>query len=692
MKQICLLTIMVLAFAVPVPGAENGAVSFWYDSSLRELVLNHSSQGVLLSTTLAEESAGELSAQDKVFKITGADKSETILSLDNQSLVVDGAEDTRVVFDSALTAGRASPCFAKSQQEEIRGVLVTRLGPAAISGAKSLFDPQRDLVLTADAKKVDWTLDKTWKLELSGDATIAVVADYYKKELDVPHCTPFRKRSFWKTPPVVALTWYSLGIDRGHTFEEIKPEVDWISAHLLPYAERFVFQLDDNYNYKDDQWMRMVSDYIRSKGLVPGIWFAPFSVAPYDVYVEHPQWFLKNNDGEVWRTFSGKNWKWRAFGRRNTGTSGGLDVSQEGAVEQWYAPWWKKVSETWNYDYFKIDGMKPTLDCYGKVYGDEKAMLLFRKGLQIGRDIVGPDKFINACNQTPVQVTGICDGSRTGADALDAKVRRNPSSVVFAWNYLNNYTLWCDADAVIMQYRRSPEQVRYHSLCRAMTGQQFITDDKWSEMPPENETIWQRCFPGLDIYPVNLYAGDHGYDLLDLRIAKPWGTYDVVALLNRSFRHAGTRTMQISRLPVQGEKFHIYDFWDRKYLGVQGTDYQWSAELMAHEAKLFSIVPVAADGRPTLISTSRHFSQGGLDMERLEYRRNGDAWTVDGQSSHLVKGDRYELVFATEKLKAVKASAGDLELSITGDGDVTRVSVVPEVSGSLEWTVEFSAK
>jgi len=121
-------------------------------------------------------------------------------------------------------------------------------------------------------------------------------------------------------------------------------------------------------------------------------------------------------------------------------------------------------------------------------------------------------------------------------------------------------------------------------------------------------------------------------------------------------------------------------------------DYEWSAELMAHEAKLFSIVPVAADGRPTLISASRHFSQGGLDVDELEYEKASNGWTVAGRSSHLVKGDRYELLFATTtKLKAVSASAGDLKVSITVDGDVTRVSVVPEASGRLEWTVEFLA-
>jgi hypothetical protein len=244
--------------------------------------------------------------------------------------------------------------------------------------------------------------------------------------------------------------------------------------------------------------------------------------------------------------------------------------------------------------------------------------------------------------------------------------------------------------------RWSVENVRYHSQARALTGQQFLTDDHWSQMPPENTYVWQRCFPGLDIYPVNLYpmdvTGDAGhYDICDLRIARPWGTYDVVGLFNRSRRHSGQKSLKLSRLPLEAEKVHVYDYWDRVYLGVQDVNYEWTGELAAHEAKLFAIVPVAEDGRPTLISTSRHFSQGALDLESLDYQRRSNDWTVSGKSSHLVKGDPYELVFATTGKVSVKADAGDLEASVKQEEGITRVRFVPKESGSVGWSVEFTA-
>jgi len=677
-------------------------LSLSYDEASRTLEWRDAKHGLLLAATLAKGQSGSLDKKSGTFTLALPDhQGGCSVRMEGNSLVMKAAGGVSLQFDSRLEGGKAAPCFAKSQKAEDKTVLVTRMGPAEIPGAKSLFAPERDLLLTvAEASDVEWKLDKTWKVPLSGDARITLVPDYYRKELNVPYYVPFKKRSFWKAPPIVALTWYSLGIKSPQTFEVIKPEVDWCAENLLPHAEDFVFQLDDRYNWRDDEMLRKISDYIRSKGLIPGIWLTPFSFGPHEAFLEHPEWFLRQEDGMPLRTFSGINWKWsRAFGRNNTGRgntgiSGVMDVSQEAVVKKYLIPGWEKASKTWNYDYFKIDGMKPTLNVYRQVYGPDKGLEIWREGLSIGRGVLGPDKFINGCNQTPAEGVGIFDGSRTGADALDPKVKRNPSSIVFAWNYLNNYTLWCDADAVIMQHRRGPENVRYHSLSRAMTGQQFITDDHWSKMTPENMYIWQRCFPGLDIYPVNLYPMEIGeagrYDLVDLRIAKPWGTYDVVALLNRSYRHEGTRIMKLSRLPLQGSKFHVYDYWDGKYLGVQGLDYAWTGELGAHEAKLFAIVPAAEDDRPTLISTSRHFSQGGLDIENLDYNRSSNGWTVAGESSHLVKGDPYEMVFATPDKIGVQADAGRLDVSVKKEEGITRVRFVPKESGHLKWNVKFT--
>ena len=42
------------------------------------------------------------------------------------------------------------------------------------------------------------------------------------------------------------------------------------------------------------------------------------------------------------------------------------DMTNPDAVQSWYAMWWKKASETWNFDFFKIDGQPEVAAAYAK--------------------------------------------------------------------------------------------------------------------------------------------------------------------------------------------------------------------------------------------------------------------------------------------------------------------------------------
>jgi hypothetical protein len=110
--------------------------------------------------------------------------------------------------------------------------------------------------------------------------------------------------------------------------------------------------------------------------------------------------------------------------------------------------------------------------------------------------------------------------------------------------------------------------------------------------------------------------------------------------------------------------------------------------MAACEGRLFSVVP-ALDDRPVLVSTSRHLSQGGLDLERVAWREDGARWTVSGKSTHLVKGDPYELVFVAGRLAAEAAKSSGGKVSLSRGGGVVRATLVPDASGAAEWEVAF---
>ena len=677
-----------------------------YDARTRSLEIRDSEDGPILvqGVVRAKVQGREVSSDQEGVKVVKSVSGEAVLQLAHEALVrikIDAdvvTISTSGVFDpqskatfEATAAMGVDPRIALTVEEKAadRQVVITTIGLAEVPAARTLFDPQRDLALTASAAG-SWQLDgKTWRLHAAAPADAPLVSltirrHYYRDTLGIAHYAPLARQQRWPTAPVVAMTWYGIEGWKNRPAQRkewLYPNIDWVARHLRPYAgDNLVFQLDDNFSFEDDKTMRELADYIRSRGLVPGIWFTPFVVAPQEVAQQHPDWFLHDEKGELLTGFAGVNWGWSG---KFKSAAGVLNVHRAEAVKNWYTKFWHKASETWNYDFFKIDGQPAAVKAYEK--SPEGGIDAYRKGLQIGRDIVGPAKFINACSGTPVQAIGLVDGSRTGPDTGN---HPHAVDVILRWNFLNNVCWWSDPDAAANLYKATPQRTRLNAQARVLTGQQFLTDDVWTEIKPEICRIWQRSFPTLDIRPVNLYPIDdwRSYDLLDLRVAKPWGTWDVVGLLNYAGQPA-EKVLDLGRLPLTAERVHVFEYWSSRYLGEFPRDAKITRRLAEYEGEVFAVVPANAD-RPVLVSTSRHVTQGALDLEGLTWTQEGKNWLAAGRSSHLVAGDLYELVFAAGPRRAasVKASA---PAKILPGGAVQRVILNPENSGTAEWQIVF---
>ncbi|HOX38371.1 MAG TPA: hypothetical protein PL033_10330 [Candidatus Brocadiia bacterium] len=607
--------------------------------------------------------------------------------------VGEGFKDVIIEAESCL-GEKAMPAILGDQEPDKQDVLFSTLGPAEVHSAKSLFDPERDLAITAFSESsVAW-----WRQNDRGKGPLRVIArapcgkglvslkirrHYYRDELGIKHYAPMRKRGAWQTAPVVAMTWYGIKGWEGKPAQRkewLFPQVDWVAKNLLPYAERLVFQLDDNYLFNDDAYMCALSDYIRSKGLIPGIWFTPFAVAPESVAKDHPEWFLHDANGKFLHAFGGVNWN---YGNKGAAV---LNVNNPEAVAEWYGKFWRKASEAWNNDFFKIDGQPEVSDRYEKS-SDGNGVEGYRKGLQIGREIVGEEKFINACWGTPVTAIGPVDGSRTGGDTGNDG---HATDVVIRWNFLNNVCWWSDPDAAANLHTATVERARLNAQARVLTGQQFLTDDVWTSVPPEIMRVWQRSFPMLDIKPVNLYRIENWkkYDTFTLRIAKPWGTWDVVGLFNYEDAQV-EKILDLARTgPVNpGMAVHVYDYWNAQYLGRHRSDAKILSHMAPLEGQLFAVV-FPSHGGPVILSTSRHMSQGGLDLEKITWSRSAGDIKADGISTHLVKDDPYEVVFAAGSYRVKKASASSGTVKVVSDRGVARIVIQPELE-RCEWSVQF---
>ncbi len=616
---------------------------------------------------------------------------------DNQVIfMTEGSGKDPVSFSArAPLSERTLGCLLQNQQVDDKNTVVQTLGIQDLPGLTSVFDPMKDLALHVESDgKIEWEKNYQWEVKARSEkgqtiCKLTLLRHYYRDTLGVTYYAPIKKRSYFQKAPALAMTW--VGIegkfnrpDFSQRKEWLYPNIDWVSEHLLPYAGEMIFQLDDNYPIDDPHYMRDISDYIRSKNMIPGIWIAPFGVAPYEEEKKHPDWFIHKADGSPITTFSGLS-----YDDIKHYSSAVLNVNSREGVEEWFAGFLKEVNHEWNFDYFKVDGIPAALTVY-KQSVDGGGVEGVRRGLQIFREVVGQDKYINTCWGLPIEVIDIVNGSRVGGDT--EQINQVVSTVAVAQNYLNNVAWYSDPDGAANMYASTPARARLNFQGRSMLGQPYVTDDNWTRVPDEILFVWQRTLPTIESFPTNLYkiSDPDKYDLFDLKIKKDWGEWDIVSLNN--YENKPRRmTLDLGRLPLSPEEVYVYDFWNQKYLGKHPADAKIIRNMEAIDAQCYSIVPVKAD-RPVLISTSRHYTQGGIDLADVkQWKAEGeDAWYLKGESDHLIKDDPYEIVFVGNGYKLEKAFVHGGSVEVINDSfGLCRLIVIPEKS-DIDWKLSFS--
>jgi alpha-galactosidase len=204
--------------------------------------------------------------------------------------------------------------------------------------------------------------------------------------------------------PRVWCSWYSL--------------YNWINERVLLQALADfgdmpfdVFQIDDGWQLAHGDWeanpkfpsgMKSLADKISAAGRTPGIWLAPFMVAPESQLARsHPDWLLRDQNGnpvEAGITWARKPWA--------------LDVTHP-AVLEWIAQLIRKVRD-WGYDYLKLDFLYLGATV-GKRFREIPREVAYRNAMQVIREAAG-DGYILASGAPIIPSLGLCDGLRVGSD------------------------------------------------------------------------------------------------------------------------------------------------------------------------------------------------------------------------------------------------------------------------------------
>jgi hypothetical protein len=247
--------------------------------------------------------------------------------------------------------------------------------------------------------------------------------------------------------------------------------------------------------------------------------------------------------------------------------------------------------------------------------------MAYRKGMEIIRNAIGPEKHINDCG--PGNITaGLIDSMRIEADQnygySDAAWKQyflDPSSSApaAAKRYYYNKKTWInDADHLCINLL-SPSQAQAAATLLALTGGNIISGDRLTDMDNLKLDILKKTLPsfGEAAKPVDLFDNERP-SVFTLKVKKPYGEWTLIGIFNPENGFILHRSVPLSRLWMEEDKRYIaYDFWQGRLFGeVTGS---LEVDVLPLSVTLLSLHE--RKGHPQFISTDRHILQGAVEIE-----------------------------------------------------------------------------
>ncbi len=566
------------------------------------------------------------------------------------------------------------PVPARIKDGPNRDMFVMTLGDVTTPIADGIFDPVSDEVKLKDG---------------------SVIRNYYRDTLGIRFYKPLDKTVF-PVPPSGFCTWYYYY--QHITEKEVMLNAKWIADNMKDYGATVV-QVDDGWQALrpdgrkgsrdwtgfDDTFpngMASLAEYIKSLGLTPGIWIAPHGQSNEEVVSKLPGVFILKPDG----TSASRTWE------------GDWLVDPTSPQGRDYLRKLFETMRSWGYEYYKIDGQPIVVNEYRahsqymhKPGGNAEE--LYRETLDIMREAIGEESFLLGCWGMPVEGVGIMNGSRTGGDVVlgwrgGFDVALRPTLQHF---YLHNIVWYTDPDVMMLRAPLTLDQARAWATLQGLTGQALLMSDRLPDLSEERVELMRRVYPAVDIRPLDLFPATINKKIWDLKINHLGKNYDVVGLFNFNEDKNETIVLNWEELGITGaDRVHVYDFWNKEYMGAFEAGI--SITVPTTSCRVLTLLPVT--GNTELISTSRHITQGWVDL--VSYSFDETSQTAKG-ISNVIKNDPYELTFSFPpgkyyEISSVSAKAGRKKINVrfTNHQGWAVARIEPTETGTVEWSVSFT--
>ena len=287
------------------------------------------------------------------------------------------------------------------------------------------------------------------------------------------------------------------------------------SPSAFPHNLVDVFQIGDGYQPLIGNWLESNGQFpsglpylaanIKEAGLRPGIWLAPFLVAPNaPVSREHPDWLLRNNHGRPVTACINPQWiSKRLFA---------LDLTHPEVLD-YLVQLFKTLTQDWGFDFIEADYLYAAAlpaARHNPIYSDAGAL---RLGLEAVRHGCGERVFLLASGCPISPAIGIADGMgitpgcapfwsdrmvRKFGNDFNLRSMENATRNTITRSYMNR-RLWLNApDSIVLRVdevtrpRLNEDEIRSFATASAVLGGITTFSERLVGLDPEYRKVFRQ--------------------------------------------------------------------------------------------------------------------------------------------------------------------------------------------------------
>lgn len=506
---------------------------------------------------------------------------------------------------------------------------------------------QNSLLRSPVEDQVELSLPVASGADLSSESVLFSLGTDYHRQLET-YGSLIRKIHHARASAPPLMGWWSwaafyFGLNEGAALTT----GEWQAEHLKSLGYN-TYLVDEGYQYARGEYttpdaslfphgMASVFYKLRGMGLVPAIWTAPFEVSVRSwVYEHHPDWLVKNAIGQPIHAGTVDENKDQLYV---------LDTTNPGAQAYLRTTYTTLVHE-WGVRFIKMDFMDDTAVEGYYFKPNTTALEAQQIGLQIIRDAVGNDVYLDKDGSPMLNVVGYVDYGRTSQDTAHTfGASKEAAPGIAARYYMNRNFYVADPDAFTVSTQMLGDQSWHKTinpaslddarvsiaLAAVSGGMLEIGDDLplLTKEPErlaliENQDLIDMVRLGKASIPVDLMDFDSQDEQPSIFLLKEDARQSILTVFNWSDKER-VRSIDFANAGLSGKgRYTITDVLDKKAPAQPGTGVLAFSQapnsvrvLKIVDANALAVAPAVTTDHPSVGNT-------GVTLTFAAHSRNDD--------------------------------------------------------------------